>query len=88
MPTLKEVGYDAVFKGWSGIIGPPKMPQDIVDKLATTFKVKLNPELQKQFIATGQHVAFLSSAKAIKQFDEEREVIKKMMDKAGILKGK
>jgi tripartite-type tricarboxylate transporter receptor subunit TctC len=87
-PTMREVGYDVIFKGWSGIIGPPKMPQDIVDKLANTFKAKLDPELQRHFRATGQHVAFLRSAEAIKQFDEEREVIKKMMDKAGILKGK
>ncbi len=87
-PTMKEVGYDVVFKGWSGIIGPPKMPQDIVDKLANIFKAKLDPELQKHFMATGQHVAFLRSAEAIKQFNEETEVIKKMMDKAGILKVK
>ena len=87
-PTMKEVGYDVVFKGWSGIIGPPKMEQDIVDKLANTFKAKLDPELQKHFTATGQHVSFLRSAEAIKQFDEEREIIKKMMDKAGILKVK
>ena len=33
-PTFKEAGYpDFVAITWFGLSGPPKMPQDIVDKL-------------------------------------------------------
>ena len=33
VPTLKESGYDVVAGTWFGIIGPAKMPADIVDRI-------------------------------------------------------
>jgi tripartite-type tricarboxylate transporter receptor subunit TctC len=86
--TMREIGYDVTLKGWSGIIGPPKMPPEIVDKLANTFIANLGPDIMQHFAATAQHVNVLRSAEAIKAFDEERNIIKAMMDKAGILKEK
>ena len=87
-PTLKEVGHDITFKGWSAIIGPPKIPKDIVDKLANTFKATLDSEVQRHFLVYAQSAVFLRSDDAIKRFDEEREIIRNLMDKAGLLKGK
>jgi tripartite-type tricarboxylate transporter receptor subunit TctC len=87
-PTMKELGYDITFKGWSAIIGPPKIPQEIVEKLAYAFKSTLDAEVEKHFIATAQITNVLRSDEAIKIFDEEREMIRSVMAKAGLLKVK
>ncbi len=87
-PTLKELGYDVTFKGWSAIIGPPKIPQEIVDKLAHAFKSTLDTDIEKHFVATAQITNVLRSDEAVKIFEEEREMIRGVMAKAGLLKGK
>jgi tripartite-type tricarboxylate transporter receptor subunit TctC len=88
-PTLKEVGYDIIFRGSAGFIGPPKMPKDIVDKLANTFEIALNdPEIKKHIISCDQIPMFMRSDEAIKYLDAEIEIMRKIMAKAGLLKEK
>jgi len=87
-PTLREVGYDIVYRGSSAIMGPPKMPTDIVDKLAETFKATLDNEIQKHFLANDQFPDFMRSDKAIKQLDEDREIMQNVLAKGGLLKRK
>ncbi len=87
-PTLKELGQDIVFLGTSAVIGPPKMPKEIVDKLAETLKASLDPDIQKHFLINDQPINFMRSEEALKKFDEEREIIRSVMSKAGLLKTK
>jgi tripartite-type tricarboxylate transporter receptor subunit TctC len=87
-PTLKEIGQDIVFLGTSAIIGPPKMPKGLVDKLADTFKATVDADIQKHFLINDQPLNFMRSEEAIKKFDEEREIIRSVLSKAGLLKTK
>jgi tripartite-type tricarboxylate transporter receptor subunit TctC len=88
-PTLREVGQDIVFRGGaSAIIGPPKIPKEIVDKLADTFQTALDPQIQKHLLACDQIPFFLRSEEAYKRLDAERDVMRSVLDKAGLLKEK
>jgi tripartite-type tricarboxylate transporter receptor subunit TctC len=87
-PTLKELGHDVVFRaGASGIIGPPKMPKEIVDTLHNAFKTTLTPEIQKHLLKCDQVPFFMRSDEALQRLDAEREVMKGILGRAGLLKG-
>jgi tripartite-type tricarboxylate transporter receptor subunit TctC len=44
VPTLKELGYDAVFSQWTGLFAPAGTPQAIIDKLrAASRQVVADP---------------------------------------------
>ena len=48
VPSLKDLGYDIIWNLPRCVIGPPKMPKDITDKLAKAFEMAANdPEYQK-----------------------------------------
>jgi tripartite-type tricarboxylate transporter receptor subunit TctC len=87
-PTLKEMGRDIVYLGTSAVIGPPKMPKEVVDKLAETLKGSLDADIQKHFLINDQPINFMRSEEALKKFDEEREIIRSVMSRAGLLKAK
>jgi len=38
VPTLKELGYDAVFSQWTGLFAPAGTPQPVIDKLRAASK--------------------------------------------------
>jgi len=38
VPTLKELGYDAVFSQWTGLFAPAGTPQAVIDKLRAASK--------------------------------------------------
>jgi tripartite-type tricarboxylate transporter receptor subunit TctC len=55
VPTLDESGvpgYD--FSSWIGLLGPARLPRDIVDKLnAETIKAITDPGLRKKMVDLG-----------------------------------
>lgn len=75
VPTLIEAGYDITYNaGVAGIIGPPKMPKDIVDKLARTFETAFNdPKFQRHLIACNEIPLFLRSNEAFERLKMEQE---------------
>ncbi len=88
-PTLKELGYDVDIESTCTLIGPPKMPKDIVDKLAkATEKAVNNPAYQKFLIERTVTPIYLSPDKALQYLNEQRTIYRSVMDKAGILKEK
>ncbi len=88
-PTLREVGYDVVFRTFSGIIGPPKMPKEIVDKLVTTFEASFNdPAIQKHILARNSLPSFSPPDQTFKHFEDERKIYERIMEKVGMLKRK
>lgn len=47
VPTLKQVGMNEVVDTWYGVLGPAKLPNDIIQKLNTEINLVLNtPELK------------------------------------------
>jgi len=89
VPSLKEVGYDIRLESTQVIIGPPKMPQDVVDKLAKAFEVAAaDPEYQKFVIERNAIPYHLSPTEAVSFLNDQRKIYRAIMEKAGILKEK
>ena len=87
VPTLKEIGYDIFWESTQTVIGPPKMPKDITDKLAKAFEKAANePEYQKFAIERNAIPFVLTPEKAVQFLSQQREVCQSIMEKAGILK--
>ena len=89
VPTMIDLGYKITNSSTALVIGPPKMPKDITDKLINVFKIAAaDPEYHK-FIR-GRFISpfYLAPDKLVGYLDEERENVRSIMDKAGILKVK
>ncbi len=56
VPSIVEAGQSAVsITAWSGLVGPAKMPADLVDKINRSFTAVLRkPEIIDQFSRIGQ----------------------------------
>ena len=87
VPTLKDVGYDINFESTQILIAPPKMPKEILDKLSKAFLTAANePDYQKLVIERNAVPIVLPPDKAKEFFNEQRKVVRSIMEKAGILK--
>lgn len=89
IPTLKEIGYDVTYYSFSSIMGPPKMPKEIRDKLIKTFETaKRDPEFVRHVLAQNSLPWHLPPDQFINSCDKERETFRKVLAKAGLLKEK
>ena len=89
IPLLKEIGYDVSVYSFTSIIGPPKMPKEIADKLAKTFEtVMKDPEIQNHFINRNFFPKFLPPEQFIDFCNRERSIYRPVLERAGILKEK
>ncbi len=68
VPTFNEQGYEGSFYGWSGIVVPKDVPQEIIDKLAdVTQKISQNPV----FIQDVKNLGFIPDNTSGKQWKDE-----------------
>ena len=89
IPTIKEIGYDVSYYSFSSIIGPPKMPKEIKDKLIKAFETaKRDPEFEKHVLAQNSLPWHLPPDLFINSCDKERETFRRVLAKAGLLKEK
>lgn len=89
LPTLKEFGYDVVITSTHIVMGPPKMPKDITDKLVKAVETAAKDPDYLKFISQYYAAPFyLTPEQAIPWFDGQRKVMRDVMGKAGILKEK
>jgi len=89
VPTLKEFGYDVVITSTHVVLGPPKMPKDITDKLVKAFEVAAKDPEYLKFLAQYYAAPFyLPPDKAVSWFDGQRKTMREVMGKAGVLKEK
>jgi tripartite-type tricarboxylate transporter receptor subunit TctC len=87
--TLKELGYEINVSTTHVVIGPPKMPKDVSDKIAKVFEAAANdPEYQKFLIERNAIPGYMPPDQALRHYDEQRKVYRIVMEKAGILKEK
>jgi tripartite-type tricarboxylate transporter receptor subunit TctC len=89
VPSLKDVGLNVNWESTQIVIGPPKMPRDVTEKLVKVFREgAADPEFHK-FVTERNAVPFyLPPEKAVAFFNEQRGVCRAVMEKAGILKEK
>ena len=89
LPTLKEFGYDVVITSTHIVMGPPKLPKDITDKLVKAVETAAKDPDYLKFISQYYAAPFyLTPEQAIPWFDGQRKVMRDVMGKAGILKEK
>lgn len=87
VPTLKDIGYNVSWEASGFIFGPPKVPKDIVDRLAKVFETATNDPDYKKFLADRYVTPFYVSPEKIDSYlDGRRRVARETMEKAGILK--
>jgi tripartite-type tricarboxylate transporter receptor subunit TctC len=88
-PTLKEIGYDLSLNTFGGLIGPRQMSKDISDRLIRTFEMACNnQEVQAHFIARNYVPLYLPGEKLVEFCDREKEINRRILGKAGLLKEK
>ena len=89
VPTVKELGYDVENEACGFVMGPLKMPKEIVDKLVKTFEIAAkDPEYQKFILERFTMPLYLPPEKIIPYLDGQRQVLRDIMGRAGILKEK
>jgi tripartite-type tricarboxylate transporter receptor subunit TctC len=89
VPTLREVGYNVTWESFGIVIGPPKMPKDVTDKLVKAFEVAANdPEYERLIFERFTMPFYLPPDRIIPYCNGQRKVARDVMEKAGILKEK
>jgi len=87
-PTLNELGYGkSVVASGGFIVGPPKLPKPILDKLVKAFELGVNdPEYQSFGKDGGYESPYITGKELISYFDGQREIFRSVLGKAGLLK--
>ena len=89
IPTLKEAGYDISVRTFLGVIGPPKIPEPIVEKLVRVFETAgTDPEYVKFLLTTNNFPNYMKPDPFFKFCEEERRMHRSIFEKAGLLKEK
>jgi tripartite-type tricarboxylate transporter receptor subunit TctC len=85
--TVKEQGFGVGYSIWFGAFVPAKTPDDVVEKLSSTFfNVMAKPEIRDVIKKVGVIPHPTSSEKARAQMDSELEAFGAIMKELGIIK--
>jgi tripartite-type tricarboxylate transporter receptor subunit TctC len=86
VPTFGELGLKQVNDpAWYGLVGPAKLPEDVVKKLnAAVVKAMSVPEVQERIRASGSEPVGNSPAEHAKEIQTEYEKMKNVVKKQGI----
>ena len=86
-PTLKELGYNVSWESTNFVMGPPKLPKEVVAVLVPAIeKAVKDPEFIKFVNERNARWEYIPPGDINKKFDERRETVKAIMTKAGIIK--
>jgi len=91
VPCTVELGYDVTSYSISSIIGPPNIPRGMVDILCRAVETASRDPEYKKFIEEKNYSAvtiYWPPEQTIKEFDKQREIVRDIMAKSGILKEK
>ncbi len=87
IPTVKELGYAVSWESTNFMMGPPKMPKDVVDILVKAIeKAVKEPDYIKFCAERNARWGYIPPDKVVAEFDKRRAVVREIMAKAGILK--
>jgi tripartite-type tricarboxylate transporter receptor subunit TctC len=79
IPTVKELGVDAEYYGWVGLLAPVKTPKPIVEKLRQVLKSAVeNRAFIDMIEGSGDEVQYLNGEQLAKYMDEESAKIAKL----------
>ncbi|OGA45639.1 MAG: hypothetical protein A3F74_11475 [Betaproteobacteria bacterium RIFCSPLOWO2_12_FULL_62_58] len=87
IPTVKELGYDVSWESSNFVMGPPKLPKEIVTILANAIeKAVKDPEFVKFVGERNARWDYIPPDKVVAAYDKRRTAVREIMSKAGILK--
>ncbi|MCC6533664.1 MAG: tripartite tricarboxylate transporter substrate binding protein [Burkholderiales bacterium] len=87
IPTVKELGYDVVWESTNFVMGPPKMPKEVVAVLVPAIeKAVKDPDYVKFANERNTRWEYVPPEKVVAMFDKRRAAVRDIMEKAGILK--
>lgn len=87
VPTVKELGYDVSWESTNFVMGPPKMPKDVVKALVAAIeKAAKDPEYIKFANERNTRWEYIPPQQIVPAFDKRRVAVREIMSKAGILK--
>lgn len=85
VPTATEAGFKVLSAGWTGLLGPPKMPQAIADRLYTAFaEVLRQPDTIERLEKIGADAVGSTPAEFGKDIEREFHEFKLVVDKSGM----
>jgi tripartite-type tricarboxylate transporter receptor subunit TctC len=87
LPTVRELGYDVSWESSNFVMGPPKLPQEIVTILVNAIeKAVKEPEYIKFVGERNARWEWIPPEKVVASYDKRRDAVREIMRKAGILK--
>ncbi len=86
---MKELGYDASMSSFAAVMGPPKMPKEIVAKLSAAIEKAIkDPEVEKTIIARNMIPEYMPPEEFLKFCNEQEGTYKVVLEKLNMLKPK
>jgi tripartite-type tricarboxylate transporter receptor subunit TctC len=86
-PTLKELGYNVSWESTNFVMGPPKLPKEVVAVLVPAIEKAVKDPVFVKFVnERNARWEYIPPGDINKKFDERRETVKAIMTKAGIIK--
>jgi tripartite-type tricarboxylate transporter receptor subunit TctC len=87
VPTVKELGYDVMYESPNFSMGPPNMPKPVVEIWVKAIKGAVdNPEFKQFCLERGARWGYSPPDQLVEKLDKQRELMRTIMGKAGILK--
>jgi tripartite-type tricarboxylate transporter receptor subunit TctC len=87
IPTVKELGYDVSWESTNFVMGPPKMPQEVVKVLVAAIeKAAKDPAYVKFAQERNTRWEYIAPQDIVPAFDKRRVAVREIMSRAGILK--
>jgi tripartite-type tricarboxylate transporter receptor subunit TctC len=84
---MKELGYNVSWESTNFLMGPPKMPKEVVAALVGAIeKAAKEPEYIKFANERNTRWEYIPPEKVVPMFDERSRAVKEIMGKAGLLK--
>ena len=84
VPTLKELGYDAVFSQWTGLFAPAGTPQPVIDKLrAASRQVVADPTFRNALEKVETPVQYLDEPQFRTFWDNDAKKLATVVHKIG-----
>jgi tripartite-type tricarboxylate transporter receptor subunit TctC len=89
IPTMKELGHDAVTLSTHLALAPPKLPKEITEQLLRAFEKAANDAEFKAWVTQNNGIpSYMTPEKTVKWMNDQVAVYREIMGKAGILKEK
>jgi len=86
---MREIGNDITMYSFSAIIGPPKLPKEITNKLISAFGTAMKePEIVNFITFRNTFVDFRPGAQFVEFCQEQRDTFLPLLKEAGALKEK